>query len=114
MNEAPGQEAFLQQAAALLDEAERRIPPWDLARLRQSRRNALRGGRWAHPWRWAGGAVALVSVVAFMLFRLAGTEVAPQSMPDMAQLELLAGAQPLEFYEDLAFIQWLEQSEYGR
>jgi hypothetical protein len=113
MSMSPEQESFVRQASALLDEAQRRIPQSDLARLQTARRRAMAGQRRAMAWPTLGGALALASLAAILALRTPNPEL-DEAAPPLAQpLELLASAEGLAFYEDLAFVEWLEQAEYG-
>ena len=65
-----------------------------------------------HRWGWmAGGAVAFVCsalIISAVLFR---PEIPLNFSPQGLELELIAGQDDLEFYEELEFYRWLDQIE---
>lgn len=125
MNHSDDHEAFIERARSAL-ETSNVLDAGTTARLRAARRRAVEtasakgGGR---PWggllqgtrgRWAGGlagglALAGVALVAVLLWHPGTHGLAPATAP--GDLELLSSSNSLEFYQDLDFYQWLQETQ---
>lgn len=110
MNADEGKGPFPDSAKQMLDRLADDLDPQTVSRLRQARQRALqlpvRKVRWLIP---AAGLAMTTALIALFLW-----QGAPQSNEisfAMEDLELLARAEPLDFYGDLEFYSWLEERE---
>ncbi len=103
---------FLESVRRELDQSVEALDAATLSRLNQARQRALDAGLGRQVW-WrplaAGLALASVAVLAVSLW-LARPAVEPQALDD---LELLTAAEPIEFYEELEFYEWLDSEQTG-
>ncbi len=99
--------AFLQHAKATLDRGDEELDPVVTTRLRQARRDALRGRArrpaWVLPTGALAAAASLVIGVGVWLHQPAPRGAAPL----LDDVELLSTSEDLEFYENLEFFYWL-------
>jgi len=114
MKETEKDEAFVETAKYLLSERAEKIDTKTRSRLRKGRYAALqslKSRKRPTPWMWpaAGMAVACTAVLAFFLIL---KEPGPQEvLSNMEDIELLASSEPIEFYDDLEFYNWLAEHE---
>lgn len=108
-------DSFIEAVRALLDESARDLDAMTGARLAAARRRALE--RLEPPLRlpWLLPAGVFASAAAAML-ALTLWNAAPAPGPELADVEVLAGPEALELYQDLEFYEWLDadaQAEAG-
>lgn len=114
MKETEKDEAFLETAKDLLSERAEEIDAKTRSRLRENRYAALQSlqpRKRPLSWMWpaTGIAVACTAVLAFFLFlKEPGSQEIVSNMED---IELLASSEPIEFYDDLEFYEWLAERE---
>lgn len=106
MNQDERDQALLAKAKAVLDRQVRDLDPHTAARLQAARRAALEASPrpgWA-PWLAASGFAAAIVLATVLWWR----QPPPQPpLPAMEELDLLASAEGLEFYDDLEMYVWL-------
>ena len=119
------QDKLVNRIKQQLDQQSEELDGETLSRLRQARARALEAGE-RKGFNWLGlpgGAVALASVaVLAVVLRLAlptattvemaqVTDPGPNHAQVLDDLELLAAAEDLEFYEEIEFYYWLETQD---
>ena len=109
MNQDERDQALLAKAKAVLDRQAEDLDPRMAARLHAARRQALEASRqlgWA-PWLAASGFATAAALVAVLWWK----QPQPQPpLPVAEELELLASAEGLEFYDDLELYVWLAEA----
>lgn len=108
-------EKFASRIKQQLDQQVDGMDGQTLARLRQARATALADSS-ARAWRWQPiAAFASVTVLAVAVWlALPVNSGGEQNMAALDDMELLAAADDLEFYENIEFYQWVEsQDEQG-
>lgn len=101
---------FIAAAKDLLEEELTRLDAPIADRLRRARREAVEAGRKPARRLWAAGlAATCVALVAVFLW--IWEPVAPQAIPNPEDVEILASAEDLDFYEDLEFYAWLADAD---
>lgn len=126
MNHSDHHEAFIERVRSTLDESSA-LDAGTSARLRAARRRAVEAAAGAGTWRrvwigfwhgkrsgWTGGvagglALAGAALVAVMLWHPGVHPAARVTTP--GDLELLSSNNSLEFYRDLDFYQWLQETQ---
>lgn len=78
------------------------------SRLHQARNRALEMRAKRAP-RWLIGSACAAAGVAALAFNLWISRPVPDPVPAVEDIELLTGAEGMEFYDDLEFVQWLEE-----
>ena len=104
---------FLTDVKRVLDESVDNLDGATLSRLTQARNEAVdrkrHRSRFLLPFGAISAGLAAAGVIAVLLLQPGPT---PQ-VPDLADISLLGSDEPLEFYEDMEFYQWLLESEEG-
>lgn len=104
---------FLQQVNAALDESVNELDVDTLRELRLRRSQAIEASRKRPAWLMPVGGLAMVATVA--AFSVSVWLAAPQSgaenMPAIEDMALLGDEESLEFYEELDFYLWLDESQ---
>lgn len=111
----PDEQALARVVTRHLDETLAQLDSLTVARLRAARAEALAGRSKPRlfSWSWlrlASWASALAAVLAIALWW--GVASQPEIDP-LEDIELLASAEPLEFYEDLEFYHWLAIEDHA-
>jgi type VI protein secretion system component VasF len=104
-------QALLDKAREVLDRQVRDLDPRTAARLQAARRAALEAAPqpgWV-PWLAASGFAAAVVLLAMFWWK----QPPPQAPVAMEELDLLASAEGLEFYDDLELYAWLADTDGG-
>ncbi|MFQ5992236.1 MAG: DUF3619 family protein [Nitrospiraceae bacterium] len=110
MNGNEKEERFINAAKAALDRSTEDLDDGVLRRLRGARHRALETPASTAAWAWASGlAAASVAVLAVTLWLTQPSATDP--LPDLNDVEVLATAENLEFYDDLEFYSWLAERE---
>lgn len=113
MTERLTDEQFVETTLELLRAGDGAPSDGDTARLRRSRAAALEQAEHRSDWlRWGALATASVAVLAVGLHVFQGAPPQQQPLPGLEHLELLAGSETLQFYEQLEFLDWLEHSRH--
>ena len=104
---------FLTDVKRVLDESVDNLDGATLSRLAQARNVALdrkrHRARFLLPFGVVSAGLAAAGVIAVLLLQPGPALQAP----DLADISLLGSDEPLEFYEDMDFYQWLLESEEG-
>lgn len=108
MKEREKDTAFIATARALLDKGVQDLDRRTLSRLHEARQRSI--GTAKQPVSWVLPATGLAAACAILLAFFLLVKAPPQKeiFPEMEDLDLLAAPEPLDFYEDLAFYNWLE------
>ncbi len=106
-------------AKRLLDQAERDLDAGTIARLRAVRQQAIERGRgrskllrpdWRLPVRGLVTAAVVLAVTGLLWFSVPDTKPLQASVDD---LELLSAQETPEFFADLDFYDWLDDTNAG-
>ncbi len=111
------EQAFLDDARSLLQDSAGRLDESTLADLSAARARAVTRGTspLRRGWVWAGAAVAVAAavVMTFSLWLPGGTrgDVPLSGLENMEDVDLLSGAEEIQFYQDLEFYRWLDNEK---
>ncbi len=108
---------FIENARQVLDDSVQDLDGATRARLAQARNAALdsrrKGRRRVLTWGTSAAGLAAAALVGILLLQGGGTpHGAPVTESYVADLEILADEQSLEFYEDMEFYEWLSEVEH--
>ncbi len=114
------EDKFLNAAKRALDDAEKNLDAGTVARLRAARRAAIEQGLrrpsrmrpgWLLPVGGFATAAIVLSVAGLLWFSAPNTNLMQANVSD---IELLTAHENPEFFVDLDFIDWLENSGNGQ
>ncbi len=117
MTEKEREVAFVKQVKSTLNESDERLDASTLSRLAQVRNQALGGynaRRTRFLVRYKTPVIGLITTTAVLLVvtsLLLKAPVSVQSYGDPADVEILASAEQLDFFEELDFYSWLTRDE---
>jgi len=103
-------ELFSDSAKKMLDDLSENLDSHTLTRLGQSRRLALQSPQRKIPWLVPAVGFAMATALISIFLWQGGSQSNGISLA-MEDLDLLARAEPLDFYGDLEFYSWLEERE---
>ena len=109
--------AFLDDAGSLLRESAQCLDESTLADLRAARSRAVTGviSPVRRNWVWVGTAVAVTAavVMTFSVWLPGGSRsTAPvPGLENIEDVDLLSGAEEIQFYQDLEFYRWLDNEK---
>ncbi|MFQ5780917.1 MAG: hypothetical protein ACE5J1_07145 [Nitrospiria bacterium] len=108
MNGGEEEKKLAASAKQLLDDLSENLDRDTLSRLRRVRHRALKTPRKTVPWLVpvTGFAVAVALIAVFIWQR---NPMEGAILSGVEDIELLATAETLDFYEDLEFYRWLEE-----
>ena len=113
MSKGDKQASFVERVRTALDDSTDRLDRHTQTALRAARLRALHPERAALRARWwmpASGVALASAVLVAVLLSHTNQPVAPRMLPG-TDIELLTSAHSLEFYNDLDFYQWLQETE---
>jgi len=108
---------FLENAKALLQDGAERLDESTLAELRVARTRAvarsLSPARRGWLWLSAATAVAAAVVITFSMWLPGGARnpVPVAGLENIEDVDLLSGAEEIQFYRDLEFYRWLDNEK---
>ena len=102
---------FVKRVSATLDEQADSLDGETLSKLNQARQAAIeKAGKRSSSWLFPASGIATAAGIAALSFSLWTNTVTISNLePDVLEdIELLSSNEELDFYNDLAFYQWLE------
>jgi len=109
MNKPDSEQELLAFVKQHLDQSLLHLDGETQSRLRIARRRALRGQPKQHPWVWPAWGLTAACALVLALALWVGFPVGSNSVPMLEDVELLASADSLDFYEDMDFYGWLAE-----
>lgn len=105
-------EAFINKAKSLLDDAADNLDEKTMSRLRQARIRALESAKDGASINWmipASGLAAVATVSVLTISIWTAKPVEHELADAFNDIELLTSTESLEFYEELEFYAWIDE-----
>ena len=108
---------FIEHARRLLQDGAEGLDQATIAELRAARIRAVSGNmhRTHRGWLWAGTAAAMVAAVVMTLSMwlpgIHSNSVPVSGLDNIEDVDLLSGAEEIQFYRDLEFYRWLDNEQ---